>query len=81
MTADRETLREQYLAAIEHEITDGRSRLNEARRHGRNASKRGRALAAISDVTLDWLEAERDRVRAGEAFDEEAARRFLGKAG
>lgn len=79
MTADREALREQYLAAIDHEIAEGRARLGRARNAlDDDAPRRAKTLAAISNVTLDWLEAERDRIRAGHAFDEEAARLFLG---
>jgi hypothetical protein len=78
MTADRETLREQYLAAIEREIDSAQSRLADAReRLGSDAPHRARATAAIADMTLDWLIAEPDRLRAGGAFDEEAARRLL----
>lgn len=75
---DRDELREQYLAAIEQEIESGRRRLADAREHlGSDAPDRARATAAIADVTLDWLIAERDRLRAGGAFNEEAARRLL----
>jgi hypothetical protein len=75
---DVETLREQYLAAIEHEIAQGRARLSHARhRIGEEAPPRVQALAAISDVTLEWLTAERDRLRSGGALDENEARRFL----
>ena len=78
MTAERDALRERYLAALEREITEGSTRLTQARdRLDDDAPRRAKALAAISDVTLEWLAAERDRVRAGGVFDETAARRFL----
>jgi hypothetical protein len=80
MTADRVVLREQYLAAIEYEIATAEGRLTDARaRVTDSASRRAEALVAISDVTLDWLKKERDRLRAGGAFDEAAARWFLGE--
>ena len=44
-----------------------------------DAPRRAKTLAAISDVTLEWLEGERDLLRAGGDFDEEGARRFLGE--
>jgi hypothetical protein len=79
MTADHEAIRAKYLAAIELEIVSGQSRLAAAReRFGSDAPDHAKATAAIADVTLEWLIAERDRLRAGGAFDEEAARRFLG---
>jgi hypothetical protein len=82
MTVDGEALREQYLVAIEQEIVSGRRRLSEARhRGGDRESRRAEAVAAVADVTLDWLEAERDRLRAGGAFDEAAARRLLARQG
>lgn len=78
MSGDLEALREQYLAAIEHEISEGRSRLDGARdRLGHDAPPRAQALAAISGVTLDWLTTERDRLRAGGSFDVDGARQFL----
>jgi hypothetical protein len=65
--------------AIEHEIASGRRRLAEGRdREGHGGSSRADAVAAIADVTLDWLEAERDRLLAGGTFDEAEARRLLG---
>ncbi len=80
MTTDREALREQYLAALDREIVDGGVRLTQAReRLDDEAPRRVQALAAISDVTLEWLAAERDRVRAGGPFDEDEARRLLGE--
>jgi hypothetical protein len=82
VAADRDALREQYLAAIEHEIIEGKARLARARgRLGDDAPRRARTLVAVSDVTIEWLAAERDRLRAGGPFDEDAARRFLGQAG
>jgi hypothetical protein len=77
--ADPYALREQYLAAIEHELAEGRDRLDRARASGATSPARARAVAAIADVNLQWLEAERDRLRAGGPFDEAAARRFLGE--
>jgi hypothetical protein len=78
VTTDREALREQYLAALDREIVEGEVRLTQAReRLDDEAPRRVQALAAISDVTLEWLAAERDRVRAGGPFDEAAARRLL----
>jgi hypothetical protein len=78
MTGDREALREQYLAALEHEITSARGRLSTAREGlGLDAPPRTQAIAAVAEVTLEWLETERDRLRAGGAFDEDAARRLL----
>lgn len=81
MTTEREALRAQYLAAIEREIVKGGARLTEAReRLDDDPPRRAQALAAISDVTLEWLAAERDRVRAGGAVDEEEAHRLLGES-
>jgi hypothetical protein len=79
VSTDREdSLREQYLAAIENEILHGELRLANAREQiGEQTPGRARSLAAISDVTLEWLVTERDRLRAGGEFDEAAARRFL----
>ena len=78
MSADREALREQYLAALEHEIVSARSRLDAARDVlGPDAPPRAEAVAAVADVTLEWLEEERDRLRVGGAFDEAEARRLL----
>ena len=54
------------------EIEETREVMDEA------APLRTKTLAAISDVTLEWLEAERERLRTGGPFDEDAARRFLG---
>jgi hypothetical protein len=72
------TLREDFLAAIEREIADGQRRLGDAREHlDEAAPRRVQALTAIADVTLESLIAERDRLRAGAPFDEDAARRFL----
>jgi hypothetical protein len=79
MPTDHEALRAQYVAAIEREIASAESRLAAARdRLGSDAPDRAKATAAIADVTLEWLIRERDRLRAGGAFDEEAARQFLG---
>jgi hypothetical protein len=78
VSADREALREEYLAAIEQEIVYGEARLEKAReRIDDDAPTRARTLAAISDATLGWLIAERGRLRAGGQFDEAAARHFL----
>jgi len=78
VTAERDALRERYLAAIEREITEGVARLTQAReRLDDDAPRRAKALAAISDVTLEWLAAERDRLRAGGTFDVDDARTFL----
>jgi hypothetical protein len=67
-----------YLAALDQEISEAKARLAQARtRLHEDANARIRALAAISDSTLEWLEAERDRLRAGGQFDEAAARSFL----
>jgi hypothetical protein len=76
---DALALRERYLDAIEREIAEGRARLNRALAGRENTSSRAKVLAAIADVNLVWLEAERERVRAGEPFDEAAARRLLGE--
>jgi hypothetical protein len=71
-------LRDEYLAAIEKEIVYGRARLAKASEHlDEHAPRRARTLAAISGVTLEWLVAELDRLRAGGPFDEAAARSFL----
>ena len=78
--ADREALRERYLAALEQEMIDGEMRLAQARtRLDDDAPRRARALAASSDLTIEWLAAERDRLRGGGAFDEDVARQFLGE--
>jgi hypothetical protein len=78
MPTDREALREEYLAAIEREIAQAQGRLASAReRLGSDVPHRARTAAAVADVTLEWLIAERDRLRAGGTFDEEAARRLL----
>jgi hypothetical protein len=69
-----EALRQEYLAAIEQEISEGKARLAKARAQIDDARARG---LAVSDFTLDWLVSERDRLRAGGEFDEAAARRFL----
>jgi hypothetical protein len=75
---DPAALREQYLAAIEHELAEGSARLKSARAaRGASASSRADVLAAIAEVNLDWLEAERDRIRAGGALDEASARGLL----
>jgi hypothetical protein len=76
---DREnSIRERYLAAIENEILHGELRLANARdQMDEQTPGRARSLAAISDLTLGELVAERDRIRAGGEFDEAAARRFL----
>jgi hypothetical protein len=78
MPTDHEALRRQYLAALDQEIASAESRRSDAReRLDSDAPQRARASAAIADVTLDWLIAERDRLRAGGTFDEEAARRLI----
>lgn len=78
MAGDHEALREQYLAAIEHELSEGQARLTHARaRLGEDPPRRAQALVAISDVTLEWLTTERDKLRAGGSFDAAEARRFL----
>ncbi len=78
MTTDPESLREQYLAALDREIVEGEGRLTQAReRLDDDAPRRVQALAAISGVTLEWLADERDRVRAGGPFDEAGARHLL----
>jgi hypothetical protein len=78
VSTKRDDLRKEYLAAIEQEIVYGEARLAKAREQlDGDAPSRARTLAAISDVTLEWLETERDRLRAGGEFDEAAARRFL----
>jgi hypothetical protein len=75
---DHDAVRKQYLAAIEQEIDSAQSRLADAdARLDSDAPDRVRATVAIANVTLDWLIAERDRLRAGGTFDEEAARRLL----
>jgi hypothetical protein len=78
MPTEDEALRERFRASIEREIASAQSRLVDAgERLGSDAPDRARATAAIANVTLEWLIAERDRLRAGGAFDEEAARQLL----
>jgi len=79
--SEDDALRRRYLAVIEREIREATERL--AQVHGRlddDAPRRARTLAAISDVTREWLAAERDRLRAGGTFDETEARRLLGES-
>lgn len=73
MSAD-DALRQEYLAAIEQEISEEKARLAKARAQIDAARARG---LAVSNFGLGWLVSERDRVRAGDEFDEAAARRFL----
>jgi hypothetical protein len=73
---DDGTLRERYLAAIEGEIIAARIRLERARERMGDHMARDERIALVED-TLAALETDRERLRAGEAYDEDEARALL----
>ena len=69
-----DALRVAYLTGLEDEIGNARWRLSEAlRRMSDHETPRLQALVAIASVTLDSLEAERDRAQDGGRLSEPEA--------
>jgi hypothetical protein len=72
---DDGTLRERFLAVIEGEIIAARIRL--ARLSERLGDEADDDRLRLVRDTLAALEADRDRIRAGDTFDEQEARTLL----